>query len=59
MGFTGGGTRCEWWFATERLTVIEQSTASEKDEKAAHTAEESFLSPEGLHGKTTRDGALE
>lgn len=59
MGFIGGGTRREWWFATDRLTVIEQSTGSGKDEKAAHTAEETYLGPEGLRGKATREGALE
>lgn len=40
MRFIGGGTRCEWWFASQRLTVIEQSTASET---AAHTAKETVF----------------
>lgn len=42
MRFIGGGTRCEWWFASQRLTVIEQSTASEWRKGSPHCEGNSF-----------------
>lgn len=64
MCFIGGRTRYEWWFVSLRLTVIEQSTSSQRREGSPHGQGNSFLGffflrPEGLCGETTREGAVE
>lgn len=43
MCFIGGRTRYEWWFVSLRLTVIEQSTSSQRREGSPHGQGNSFL----------------